>query len=51
MEAVFHLKPAAAESIGDVDEDFVPVLAFLASKDARFINGQTISIDGGMLMV
>ena len=37
--------------LGDVDEDFVPVLAFLASKDARFINGQTIAIDGGMLMV
>lgn len=37
--------------LGDINEDFVPVLAFLASKEARFISGQTIAIDGGMLMV
>ena len=37
--------------LGDVEKDFVPVLAFLASQEARFISGQTIAIDGGMLMV
>jgi len=37
--------------LGDVTRDFVPVLAFLASDGARFINGQVIAIDGGMLMV
>ena len=37
--------------LGDVERDFVPVLAFLASDGARFINGQVIAVDGGMLMV
>lgn len=37
--------------LGDIDRDFVPVLAFLSSSGARFINGQTIAIDGGMLML
>jgi NAD(P)-dependent dehydrogenase (short-subunit alcohol dehydrogenase family) len=37
--------------LGDVARDFVPVLAFLASDGARFINGQVIAVDGGMLMV
>lgn len=37
--------------MGNPERDFVPVMAFLCSDDSRFITGQTISIDGGMLMV
>ncbi|MBJ7483315.1 SDR family oxidoreductase [Brevundimonas sp.] len=37
--------------LGDVERDFVPAMAFLASPGARFISGQIIPIDGGMLMV
>ncbi|MFF3574803.1 SDR family NAD(P)-dependent oxidoreductase [Nocardia jiangxiensis] len=37
--------------LGDVDEHFVPVLAFLSSIGARFITGQVFPIDGGTLMM
>lgn len=37
--------------LGDVTEDFVPVLRFLCSDDARFMTGQTFCIDGGAIMV
>jgi NAD(P)-dependent dehydrogenase (short-subunit alcohol dehydrogenase family) len=30
-------------------EDIAGVVAFLASEDARFINGETIVVDGGMV--
>jgi NAD(P)-dependent dehydrogenase (short-subunit alcohol dehydrogenase family) len=37
--------------LGDVQRDFVPVLAFYASEGAQFITGQIVSVDGGTLMV
>jgi NAD(P)-dependent dehydrogenase (short-subunit alcohol dehydrogenase family) len=37
--------------LGDMAEDLVPVLAFLASPGARFMTGQIIAVDGGTLMV
>lgn len=37
--------------LGDPETDFLPVMAFLASPGSKFITGQTISIDGGLLMV
>lgn len=37
--------------LGDPATDFLPVMAFLASDGAKYITGQTISIDGGILMV
>ena len=37
--------------LGNADHDLAPVLVFLAGEGARFITGQTIPIDGGMLMM
>lgn len=37
--------------MGDMERDFVPVMAFMASDGSRFMTGQTISVDGGIMMV
>jgi NAD(P)-dependent dehydrogenase (short-subunit alcohol dehydrogenase family) len=37
--------------LGDVDRDLVPVVGFLAGPGSRFVTGQTISVDGGVLLV
>lgn len=34
--------------LGDPDRDFAPVMIFLAGEGARFINGQIISVNGGL---
>ena len=36
---------------GDPDLDLVPVMLFLASDDSRFITGQMIPVDGGLVYV
>lgn len=36
--------------LGDPDTDMTPVLLFLVSDAARFINGQTLPVDGGMVL-
>ena len=38
-------------ALGDPELDLAPVLRFLVGDGSRFITGQTIAIDGGMLMV
>lgn len=37
--------------LGDAEKDLAPMLVFLAGEGSRFITGQTIVIDGGMLML
>ncbi len=37
--------------LGDPVKDFLPVMAFLASDSSKYITGQTISVDGGVMMV
>ena len=37
--------------LGDSDRDVAPVMVFLASDSAHFITGQSIPVDGGMVMV
>ncbi|WP_457487671.1 SDR family oxidoreductase [Streptomyces reniochalinae] len=32
---------------GDPDRDVAPIVAFLASDDARYMTGQTVMADGG----
>ena len=37
--------------LGDPDRDLAPVMVFLAGDGARFITGQAIAVDGGMIML
>jgi NAD(P)-dependent dehydrogenase (short-subunit alcohol dehydrogenase family) len=37
--------------LGDPDRDLAPVMVFLAGEGARFITGQAIAVDGGMIML
>ncbi len=36
---------------GDPAEDLAPVMVFLASDESRFITGQLIPVDGGLISV
>jgi NAD(P)-dependent dehydrogenase (short-subunit alcohol dehydrogenase family) len=44
MRQLIHLKDG---EYGDPKADIAPVLRFLVSPDARYITGQTLSVDGG----
>jgi NAD(P)-dependent dehydrogenase (short-subunit alcohol dehydrogenase family) len=38
-------------ALGDTARDLGPVLVFLAGEGSRFITGQLIAVDGGMVML
>jgi NAD(P)-dependent dehydrogenase (short-subunit alcohol dehydrogenase family) len=38
-------------ALGDPVRDLGPVLVFLASEGSRFVNGQLIAVDGGLVML
>jgi NAD(P)-dependent dehydrogenase (short-subunit alcohol dehydrogenase family) len=37
--------------LGDPDQEFLPLMLFLAGDGVRFITGQTFAVDGGMTML
>ena len=48
--AMQHVIPLGGK-LGDPDRDAAPVMVFLASDHSRFITGQAIPVDGGMVML
>ena len=48
--AVYATVPLGGE-LGDVMDDLTPVMIFMAGPGARFITGQLISVNGGLVMV
>lgn len=48
--AMQHVIPLGGR-LGDPDRDIGPVMVFLASDECRFITGQAIAVDGGMIML
>lgn len=42
---------AVGAKLGDPTRDLAPVIRFLVSDDSGFITGQTIAVDGGILMM
>lgn len=45
-----HVVPLGGR-LGDPDRDMAPVMVFLAGDDSRFMTGQAIVVDGGMVML
>lgn len=50
-DADLQRRMAIDGKLGDIDRDLVPLILFLASPGSRFITGQVIAVDGGMVMV
>lgn len=50
-EAARNLKEVALNRWGDPAGDIGPVALFLASGDSGYVSGQTINVDGGMVML
>jgi NAD(P)-dependent dehydrogenase (short-subunit alcohol dehydrogenase family) len=48
--AMAHVIPLGGK-LGDADRDAAPLMVFLASDMSRFITGQAIPVDGGMVML
>jgi 3-oxoacyl-[acyl-carrier protein] reductase len=45
-----YLERVPLKRFGDPDTDISPALLFLASDDSKFITGQVLNIDGGMVI-
>ena len=50
-DAVMAMHIPLGGKLGDPDRDMAPVMVFMASPAAHFITGQTLPVDGGMLML
>ena len=48
--AMAHVIPLGGK-LGDPDRDMAPVMVFLAGDGCRFMTGQAIVVDGGMIML
>lgn len=48
--AMQHVVPLGGR-LGDPDQDMAPVMVFLAGDASRFMTGQCIAVDGGMIML
>ena len=51
MDAALKESIPLGGKLGDPLADLAPVLAFLASDASKFITGQTIAVDGGLMML
>ncbi|KTR83622.1 short-chain dehydrogenase [Novosphingobium barchaimii] len=49
-EAAENLKTVALRRWGRAKEDIGPVAVFLASDDSSYLSGQTLNVEGGMVM-
>ena len=50
-EAEYYRAQIALGYFGDPLADVAPVAVFLASEASRYVSGQTINVDGGMVML
>ncbi|MDF8335286.1 SDR family NAD(P)-dependent oxidoreductase [Novosphingobium cyanobacteriorum] len=50
-EAAKNLLEVSLRRWGDAETDIGPVAVFLACDESRYVSGQTINVDGGMVML
>ncbi|MBB4614229.1 SDR family NAD(P)-dependent oxidoreductase [Novosphingobium taihuense] len=50
-EAASNLLEVSLRRWGDANKDIGPVAVFLATDESQYVSGQTINVDGGMVML
>ena len=50
-EAPAFLKTVPMQRIGDCEQDIGRFVALLCSDDCRYVNGQSIGLDGGQALI
>lgn len=51
LDMVFRMRVPLGGKPGEPDRDLAPVMVFLASDMSRFITGQVLPVDGGLVML
>ena len=51
MDAMLQQAIPLGGALGDPLRDLAPALVFLAGDDSKFITGQTLAVDGGLMML